>query len=617
MSQTGNSTLVLHWATDNEDNGEWIRPPKQMLPPGTTYRFQKTSVQTEFTRAPDGSATVSLSVPDHVAPKKLRFIVFLMGGQHDAKFWFKNSNEGDFEVYVCPDIWREKIAARRAKEGTGLLGRFFRPARQMSVNVTEVEDARAPSPPREMEGHWRPHRHMERSRSAEMRCLVEQQRADKAREALARYRDDRTRVKVQVMLPLDAHKWRIESLERRIKALKDAGVQGVMCDVWWGLVEQEPKRYDFLFYLDLVRMAARVGIEVEFVLSFHKCGGNVGDNAHIPLPRWALAAAGRLGRDKVFYTDRWGFSNDEYISGAAEEKVELEGRTPLQIYSDFMDAFADTFCDYFHTVISKVQIGLGPAGELRYPSFPLSKWVYPGPGAFQAHDKHMQASWAAHCRTVLHRPEWERRQPDAGGYNTPPGGAPFFRGDYKSEFGRAWLKWYAGELLAHGDRVLARAERVFAPYKVEWSGKVAGLHWLYLTKSHAAECSAGYYNADGNDAYSDIAAMLKRRGATFDFTCFEIQTGRDTGDPYLSDPEALVWQAKCAAEKNKVKLAGENALTIDGWDGYDTILKKGGFLDSFCFLRLTDDLLQGHRLSEFKSFVGRLAAIKRPTYFRA
>jgi hypothetical protein len=31
----------------------------------------------------------------------------------------------------------------------------------------------------------------------------------------------------------------------------------------------------------------------------------------------------------------------------------------------------------------RVQIGLGPAGELRYPSFPLSRWCYPGPGAFQ------------------------------------------------------------------------------------------------------------------------------------------------------------------------------------------------------------------------------------------
>ena len=38
MSQPGGTTLVLHWAVDTEDNGEWNRPPKQMLPPGTNYR---------------------------------------------------------------------------------------------------------------------------------------------------------------------------------------------------------------------------------------------------------------------------------------------------------------------------------------------------------------------------------------------------------------------------------------------------------------------------------------------------------------------------------------------------------------------------------------------------
>ena len=38
MSPPSNTTLVLHWAVDLEDNGEWNRPPKQMLPPGTTYR---------------------------------------------------------------------------------------------------------------------------------------------------------------------------------------------------------------------------------------------------------------------------------------------------------------------------------------------------------------------------------------------------------------------------------------------------------------------------------------------------------------------------------------------------------------------------------------------------
>ncbi len=67
-----------------------------------------------------------------------------------------------------------------------------------------------------------------------------------------------------------------------------------------------------------------------------------------------------------------------------------------------------------------IQVGLGPAGELRYPSFPLVKWAYPGPGTFQCFDNNLKASWARHCRDVLHKKEWENRLPDTKGYNTDP-----------------------------------------------------------------------------------------------------------------------------------------------------------------------------------------------------
>ncbi len=50
------------------------------------------------------------------------------------------------------------------------------------------------------------------------------------------------------MMPLDLHKWKLDSLERRMKRLKDIGVHGVMCDFWWGLVEVKPKVYDWSFY---------------------------------------------------------------------------------------------------------------------------------------------------------------------------------------------------------------------------------------------------------------------------------------------------------------------------------------------------------------------------------
>jgi beta-amylase len=43
------------------------------------------------------------------------------------------------------------------------------------------------------------------------------------------------------------------------------------------------------------------------------------------------------------------------------------------------------FDDYFEDgLISEIEIGLGPCGELRYPSYPEKHgWKYPGIGEFQ------------------------------------------------------------------------------------------------------------------------------------------------------------------------------------------------------------------------------------------
>ena len=40
-------------------------------------------------------------------------------------------------------------------------------------------------------------------------------------------------------------------------------------------------------------------------------------------------------------------------------------------------------------------------------------------------------------------------------------------------------------------------------------GKVAGIHWWYDTYSHAAECTAGYFNTDSNDAYYNVRELFR------------------------------------------------------------------------------------------------------------
>lgn len=46
--------------------------------------------------------------------------------------------------------------------------------------------------------------------------------------------------------------------------------------------------YDWSGYRDLFDLIQLTGLSMQVVLSFHACGGNVGDVVQIPLPQWVL-----------------------------------------------------------------------------------------------------------------------------------------------------------------------------------------------------------------------------------------------------------------------------------------------------------------------------------------
>lgn len=163
---------------------------------------------------------------------------------------------------------------------------------------------------------------------------------------------------VYVMLPLDTV-WVVErdgkkvsvlkkerSLEIALHTLKQAGVEGVMVDVWWGIVERGgPRNYDFSAYKRLFLKVAAAGLKVQAVMSFHAAGGNVGDTCKIPLPKWVLEI-GEKNPD-IFYTDKSGHRNRECLSLGCDDVPLFWGRTPVQVYGDFMEAFCDKFQNLF------------------------------------------------------------------------------------------------------------------------------------------------------------------------------------------------------------------------------------------------------------------------------
>ncbi|OVA02276.1 Glycoside hydrolase [Macleaya cordata] len=433
-------------------------------------------------------------------------------------------------------------------------------------------------------------------------------------------------VPVYVMMPLDSVTMgnsvnRKKAMNASLQALKSAGVEGVMMDVWWGLVEREsPGVYNWGGYTELIEMAKKHGLKVQAVMSFHQCGGNVGDSCTIPLPKWVTE---EVDQDPdLAYTDQWGRRNYEYISLGCDTLPVLKGRSPVQCYADFMRAFRDHFKHLLGDTIVEIQVGMGPAGELRYPSYPEQNgtWRFPGIGAFQCYDKYMIGSLKA-AAEAAGKPEWGSTGPtDAGEYNNWPEDTQFFRregGGWDSQYGEFFLTWYSQMLLAHGERILSSAQSIFQSTGVKISVKVAGIHWHYGTRSHAPELTAGYYNTRFRDGYLPIAQMLARHGAIFNFTCIEMRDHEQPQDAQCA-PQKLVRQVALATREAGVPLAGENALPRYDETAHEQILTAASLrLDdssteedremcAFTYLRMNPELFQADNWRKFVSFVKKM-----------
>lgn len=411
-----------------------------------------------------------------------------------------------------------------------------------------------------------------------------------------------------------------EKLEKQLKKLRAAGVDGVMVDVWWGIVESKgPKQYDWSAYRSLFQLVQECGLKLQAIMSFHQCGGNIGDVVNIPLPRWVLEV-GENNPD-IFYTNKSGNRNKECLSLGVDNMPLFNGRTAIQMYSDYMRSFRESMSDFLKAgVIIDIEVGLGPAGELRYPSYPETQgWAFPGIGEFQCYDKYLKEDFKEAAAAEGH-PEWTMPY-DTGTYIGIPDETGFFgaKQAYLSEEGAFFLTWYSTRLLSHGDQILEEANQVFLQCKVKLAAKVAGIHWWYNHDSHAAELTAGYYNLINRDGYRPIARMFARHYACLNFTCLEM---RDSEQPTAarSGPQKLVQQVLSAGWRENIEVAGENALPRYDSAGYNQMLlnarpngtgkyeKPKLKLSGLTYLRLSDKLVTWNNYILFRNFVKKMHA---------
>ncbi|XP_020247172.1 LOW QUALITY PROTEIN: beta-amylase 2, chloroplastic-like [Asparagus officinalis] len=428
-------------------------------------------------------------------------------------------------------------------------------------------------------------------------------------------------VPVYVMLPLGVINMKCElvdpeGLMKQLRTLKSIDVDGVMVDCWWGIVEgRAPQEYNWHGYKRLFHIVRDLRLKLQVVMSFHECGGNIGDDVCIPLPHW-VAEIGR-SNPEIYFTDKEGRRNPECLSFGIDKERILRGRTAIEVYFDYMRSFRIEFDEYFEDgIISKIEVGLGPCGELRYPSYPVKHgWRYPGVGEFQCYDQFLMKS-LRNCRRSKGHSFWHKGAQITQSYNSQPRETGFFcdGGEYDSYYGRFFLAWYSQELVDHADRVLSLAKLAFEDTCI--SAKISGVHWWYKTASHAAELTAGFYNPCNRDGYASIASVLKKHGVMLNFTYSELHTINQKQDlpEALADPEGLRWQVLNAAWDVSIPVVSENAFPCyeRGW--YNKILEEakplndpdGRHLSAFTYLRLSPVLMERHNFLEFERFVKRM-----------
>lgn len=67
----------------------------------------------------------------------------------------------------------------------------------------------------------------------------------------------------------------------------------------------------------------------QVVMSFHQCGGNVGDDVFIPIPQWVLD----IGKENpdIFFMDKSGERNPECLTWGIDKIRCLQGRSALEV----------------------------------------------------------------------------------------------------------------------------------------------------------------------------------------------------------------------------------------------------------------------------------------------
>lgn len=430
-----------------------------------------------------------------------------------------------------------------------------------------------------------------------------------------------------VMAPLEVSDW--NQFSSQLSTVKSYGVDAVTVDVWWGKVEGAgDNQFNWSYYDQVFQTITSRGLDIVPIFSFHQCGGNVGDTCSIPLPSWLWGKyAGTvhngitLGTNGLKHRSEQGNVSNETVQGWATPVVANE-------YQAFTQAFVARYGTTYANRMQEINVSLGPAGELRYPSYNShdSGTGYPTRGGLQAYSplavKSFQQWAVAKYGTIAGVNAAWGSTLTAQTQIQPPSNAGFFfsSGDYRStQYGKDFIDWYNKSLVDHGERML---DTVLAALGTSFPGaeigyKIPGVHWSMTGPTpRAAEVAAGLVqtSVDMNSAgtgrgYANIVGLAKRvadsgRGVILHFTCLEFND--ENFAPQYSQAKTLVGWIGAEAGRQGVKVKGENALAggITSNNGWDNVNQA---FDSFPYLGMTvlrvGEVASGTGQSRYAQFI--------------
>ncbi|RZF22281.1 glycosyl hydrolase family protein [Halobacteriovorax vibrionivorans] len=392
----------------------------------------------------------------------------------------------------------------------------------------------------------------------------------------------------------------LRKFQDQLNEIKSLGATGVSTDIWWGLIEKEDNKFNWQYYQVLSDLIIDAGLKWVPILSFHKCGGNVGDTCDVPIPNWLWQKYGTSAMSK---SEQGNFSK-EYLSVWSTHKA-------INEFYEVMGSFKMNFSHKMKDIY-EINVSLGPAGELRYPSYNShdNGSGYPTRGALQAYSELAIESFRNYVRNKYSNIDTVNFM---WGFNlssfkevAPPNPFFFFPAqEQHTNYGKDFYNWYSKSLREHGKRILGAAIDTFrSEAHIQLGFKVPGIHWRVAPGAdRLAELNAGLISTD-QDIFSDktghgynriigiINELRKEKDfhqLNFHFTCLEMNNleGPTNAQSYA---KALVFWVAQEAQKQGVRILGENALAgtlhdHKAWDNIADALYFGNY-DGVTFLRM-------------------------------